>query len=347
MRFRSLFILLLLISFVLAPAAALDFAHADAANEHSVPESTGQAETAPTTNAALKITEAPSVTTAAQNTADYKVKLLRKESGKLEQIALEDYAAGAIAAEMPLSYEPEALKAQAVACRSNAIYAREHLDASLNGADLSDYSGAHQGYLDEAQRKAKWGGSFAANEEKCRAAVRDTAGKILQYKGKTAFAAFHAISCGITESAKNVWGNDLAYLRPVNSAGDVLSPSYAQSIAVPVAEFNEKLVALGCEIKDGKITVGKTSLTDSGTVASLELGGKAVKGTKVREIFNLPSAAFTLTLTDVGAVFDCKGRGHGVGMSQFGAQTMAQQGTAWAEILGHYYAGTELYSAPE
>ncbi|MDR1410326.1 MAG: stage II sporulation protein D [Oscillospiraceae bacterium] len=340
MRFRLLFVLLLIITFILAPTAALDFSHDSAADEPPTPATT-QSAPAPTTKTPPKTTTTPSAT-AAQDITNYKVKLLRKESGRLEEIQLEDYVVGSIAAEIPAAYEAEALKAQAVACRTNALYAHEHSDSSLGGADLSDYSGTHQGYMDEGQRKARWGDSFPDNEKKCRDAVKATQGKILKYKNKTAFAAFHAISCGITESAKNVWGNDLAYLRPVNSAGDVLSPQYALSVAVPMAEFNEKLTALGCESEEGKVLIGKAALTESGTVAQIVLGNKPINGTKVREIFTLPSAAFTLTLTDTGAVFDCRGRGHGVGMSQFGAQTMAQQGGAWKEILAHYYAGTSV-----
>ena len=166
-----------------------------------------------------------------------------------------------------------------------------------------------------------------------------------QYKGKTAFAAFHAVSCGMTESAKNVWGNDLAYLRPVNSAGDALSPGYALSVVVPAAEFNEKLAGLDCKVRKGKVAAGKITLTESGYVKQVILGGKAVMGTKLRELFSLPSTAFTLKITDEGTVFDCHGLGHGVGMSQFGAQTMAQQGSGWEEILEHYYnAKLKIYS---
>jgi len=335
MKFRSLFILLLIVTLILAPAAALELSPRSPEDEPAVAETTEKP--AKTTKPPGDTAAAP--TTSAQDTDGHRVKLLRRESGKIEELALEDYVTGALAAEMPASYPAEALKAQAAACRTNALYAREHPDASLGGADMSDYAGTHQGYLDEAERRRLWGDAFDENEKLCRDAVKATAGKILKYKDKTAFAAFHAISCGMTESAKNVWGNDLAYLRPVNSAGDILSPDYAKSVAVPLTEFNEKLAALDCEIRDGKIAVDKVTLTDSGYVSQVKLGGREIKGTKLRELFALPSAAFTLTLTQAGAVFECRGFGHGVGMSQFGARAMAQQGSGWEEILGHYYGG--------
>jgi stage II sporulation protein D len=327
MKFHSLFILLIILTLILAPAAALDFSRAEA----SEPDGT----TLPAESTAAE-------SGGAAESAEFMVKLLRKQSGNTQEIPLEEYVLGALAAEMPASYPAEALKAQSVACRSNAVYARAHPDSSLGGADLSDYSGAHQGYMDEQQRREKWGASFEENEKNCADAVNATKGRVLRYNGKPAFAAFHAISAGMTESAENVWGNDLPYLRPVNSAGDLLAPGYAQSVTVPLGDFVKALAELGCREDVGKITAGKPVLSASGYVQSLSLGGKDIKGTKLRELFALPSAAFSLTLTDDSAVFDCKGLGHGVGMSQFGAQAMAQLGGTWQELLTHYYAGTTV-----
>jgi len=337
MKFRSLFILLISVTLILAPAAGLRFSSNAEEGEPSSSEPTTTSATKTTEKSAQEPTVAIPTTT--ENSGGYKVKLLRRDSGKVEDIPLEEYVVGALAAEMPASWHAEALKAQATACRTFAVYSRGRAGTSLNGADMSDFAGSHQGYLDEGQRKAKWGESFDKNEKLCRDAVKSTAGKILRYKDNVAFTAFHAISSGVTESAKNVWGNDLAYLRPVNSAGDALSPNYALSVAVPLSEFHEKLGVLDCKITDGKISIGKITLTESGYVEQIVLGGKEIRGIKLREVFALPSAAFTLTVTDGGAVFECRGLGHGVGMSQFGAQTMAQQGSSWQDILGHYYGG--------
>ncbi|MCL2023050.1 MAG: stage II sporulation protein D [Oscillospiraceae bacterium] len=331
MKFKNLFAILILLTLILTPAAALRFSSADSDQQIST--------TQPDTTKTQPATE---TTTAQKKPEGHVVKLLRMGSGQVEEIPLEDYVVGALAAEMPAGWHAQALRAQAVACRTNAIYNRERPNAALNGADLSDYTGSHQGYLDEQQRIEKWGDTFEINEEICRAAAADTAGKTMKYKGKTAFAAFHTVSSGTTESAKSVWGNDLAYLRPVPSPGDELAPNFEKQVVVPLEGFHTELVKQGSEIKDDKIKIGKTVLTDSGYVAEITLGGQKIKGTKVREIFALPSAAFTLTVTQDSAVFDCRGLGHGVGLSQFGAKTLAEQGKTWQEILGHYYAGTEL-----
>ncbi|MDR0884199.1 MAG: stage II sporulation protein D [Oscillospiraceae bacterium] len=335
MKFRSLFILLLILTFILTPLAALRFAPVDV--EANQPDTTT---TAPSKVSPTSTATAPKAETVT-STKDFTVRLLRSVSGKTEELPLEDYVLGALAAEMPASNEPEALAAQAVAVRTNALYARNHPDATLAGADLADTAGTHQGYADKTQRQAQWGKDADIYEEKLTKVVADTAGKIVLYKDKPAFAAFHALSCGMTESAANVWGNDLPYLRPVNSAGDTLSPNYAKTIIVPIADFLEKVAQLGGD-KNAKELVGKATLTASGTVAGLKLGGKELKGTEIRTAFALPSAAFDLTLTQTEASFACRGYGHGVGLSQFGAQTMAAQGSNWREILAHYYPGTTI-----
>ena len=257
-----------------------------------------------------------------------------------------EYVCGAVAAEMPLTYEPEALKAQAVACYTNAVRLRSVLikDDKLLGADISDNSSTHQGYLTYDQRREKWGESFDKYEQKLEDAVNSVLGEALYYEGSLCTAAFHAICTGKTESAKNVWGTFIPYLSGTESAGDHLSPAYTTELSLSLQQFKDMAAKLEPAPDTDDLSMLAQSLvtTEAGTVSSLSIGSSTYTGAQIREAFSLKSAAFTINVSDENITFKVTGYGHGVGMSQYGANYMASQGSDYRGILEHYYTGAQI-----
>lgn len=260
-----------------------------------------------------------------------------------------EYVCGAVAAEMPASYHAEALKAQAVACYTNAVRLRKENsensdDNAFSGADISNDSSVHQGYLTKKQRQEKWGDSFEKYENKITDAVNAVLGCTLTYKDELCVAAYHAISAGATESAKTVWGKDVDYLQSVKSTGDTLSPSYISTISLTKEQFREIAVSIGANpgINDNSAWIGAVKMSDAKTVTTIEIAGKTFTGIEIRNAYSLKSAAFTAEVTDTGVTFKVLGYGHGVGMSQYGADYMARQGSDYKEILKHYYKGAQI-----
>ena len=266
--------------------------------------------------------------------------------GEVTELDMEDYIVGVTAAEMPASVEPEALKAQTVAARSYALYcAAMHKHGE---ADVCTDPGCCQAWCPEEEMRSKWGECFEANRDRLLSAAAETRGETLRYEGEPIFAAFHSSSAGMTEACGEIW-SPLPYLLSVSSpetAGDV--PGYVSAVycspidlrdtvlsAHPEADFSaDESTWLGAELRDG-----------SGRIAGIWLGGTYIPGTELRRLFSLRSTAFTLEALDGQFVFTVVGYGHGVGMSQYGANVMAQQGTDYREILSHYYPGTELVAA--
>ncbi len=258
------------------------------------------------------------------------------------EMNLFEYVCGSVAAEMPLAYSEEAIKAQAVACYTNALRLKK--ESSEGGAHISDNIKIHQGYIDENARREKWGDEFSIYEEKLKNAVKSVEGKTLQYNGELCVAAFFAISCGTTESAENLWGSSVPYLTSVTSEGDILSPKYSSTVTFDAENTLKNLTALGVEEskinKDNPLTVTKTS--PSGTVLECAVGDKTFTGEEIRSAFSLRSPVFTLTQTQTGTTFNVRGYGHGVVMSQYGADYFAKQGYSYEDILKHYYKGAEI-----
>ena len=274
-------------------------------------------------------------------------KVLLTKTNKIVTLSEKDYICGAVAAEMPAAYHSEALKAQAVTCYTYAYRLRNEQKsnptASLKGADISDDSQHHQGYLTVDDQKKKWGNDYEQYSKKISDTVDAVLGNVIEYGGEPIIAAFHSISSGKTESAKNIWNQDVPYLQSVISTGDKLSPDYSTMVKLTNAEFKtdaEKLggVSLG---NDPKGWVSDIKTTDSGTVTSIKIGGKSFTGEQVRDAFSLHSPCFKLEYKD-GFTFSVSGYGHGVGMSQYGADYMARQGSTWQEIIKHYYTGVQI-----
>lgn len=267
-------------------------------------------------------------------------KVLDCETGRITEIKTEDYIFGVVAAEMPALYEEEALKAQAVAAYTYACYRRSQ--NGDKGYDITNDHTTDQSFTTEEAARERWGGNADKYCEKIRKAVRDTAGYMVTYEGAPALTVYHAISSGRTEACENVWGSSLPYLVPVASVGDKLSPDYLTTAEVSEEKFKAALEG-ECELS-GKPAeyFGEFSRTDSGNVIEAEICGQKLKGSRIRSIFNLRSNDFDAAYKDGKFVFTVRGFGHGVGMSQYGANYLAKQGSGFAEILKAYYTGCDV-----
>jgi stage II sporulation protein D len=257
-----------------------------------------------------------------------------------------EYVCGSVAAEMPLAYHEEALKAQAVACYTNCLRLKNSSDKSkINGADISNDITVHQAYITEDERKEKWGDDFNKYESKLRSVVNEVLGEYITYNDEICVAAFSAICTGTTENAENVWGSKTPYLVSVKSEGDKLSPTYSSTVTFSKSQFISIMKDLGVSI-DSKADlteiIGKPKTTKAGTVLTIKINSKELTGSDIRTAFSLRSAAFKITATENEVTFNVSGYGHGVGMSQYGADYMARQGSTYDEILKHYYKGVEI-----
>ncbi len=281
------------------------------------------------------------------------VQLYLKDENKVVSLELSEYLVGVLAAEMPPTYHEQALKAQAVAAHTYLLHKqqeqKESPDPTLKGAALSDSSATHQGYLAPQQRKEKWGEKAESYEKKLSRAVEEVSGQVITFGSEPIIAAFHAINSGVTQSAQTVWGGEVEYLKSVASPGDKLSPDCEKTVAITAQEFSSAVLQLeGCELNgEAQSWLGKTELTDTGYVKSVEIGGGEFSGHRVREALDLRSAVFTVEYKNGSFYFSTCGYGHGVGMSQYGADYMARQGSTWQEIIKHYYSGVEIEKVSE
>lgn len=260
---------------------------------------------------------------------------------KTVTLSREEYLLGVLAAEMSPDYHAEALKAQALAAYTFAY--RKHLQNTSGTYDLTTDSSLDQGYLNARQRTEKWGEKAEEYEKKLKEAIAAVAGQLIVYDGQPILAAYHAISPGNTETAENVWGTACPYLQCENSAVDLLAPGYLSEVKLSTEDFVKGLSALECTVS-GEATayIGESQKSEAGTVLNITLCGKEVTGAQVRKAFSLRSAAFELSYAEGTFTFTVSGYGHGVGMSQFGANYMAQQGAGYREILAAYYRGASV-----
>lgn len=254
-----------------------------------------------------------------------------------------EYVCGSVAAEMPLSYHEEALKAQAIACYTNALRLKNgsEEDATYH---ISDDSSVHQGYLSEEQRKEKWGEDFEKYESKLHSVVKSVENIAIYYEDVPCIAAFHAICSGRTESAENIWGEKVPYLVSVKSSGDNLSPQYSSVVIFEKTDFIEIAKELTKSKKTGSLKniISIKEKSKAGTVIKATLNKKEFTGDEIRKAFSLKSPVFTVKCTEKTVTFNVVGYGHGIGMSQYGADFMARQGSTYEEILRHYYKGVEI-----
>ncbi len=261
--------------------------------------------------------------------------------GKPTVLPLETYVEGVVAAEIAASFPVEAIRAQAVAARTYAVYKLGRgRPAAHPDADLCDDYRHCAAYRDAAAAAAA-GGDLS----RVRQAVQDTAGQILTYEGAPIAAVFHCASGPRTEAARDVWDEDVPYLQSVVSPGGSACSEYEGTVTLIADAFREKLAAAlpAADVSGPPQGWFKASVrSDAGSVLTVQLGGVTVEGTAVRELFGLHSANFTITTDDDRISFHTIGYGHGVGLSQYGAKYMAEQGAAYDKILSHYYQDTVL-----
>ena len=256
---------------------------------------------------------------------------------EVEEIPLHDYLTGVVLAEMPVSFENEALKAQAVVARTYTIRAANGA-AKHQNADVCTNSECCQGYMD-VEHYLKEGG-IQANVQRISNLIAETAGQVLTYDGKLIEATYFSCSGGMTEDAVAVWGTDVPYLRSVPSPGEEHAAHYTDSTTLKADELESKLdVELSSDPEDWFSDV---DYTDSGSVATIEIGGEIFTGSQLRKLLGLRSTAFTVAVQGHQITFHTRGYGHRVGMSQYGADAMAASGSTYDEILAHYYQGAEL-----
>ena len=266
------------------------------------------------------------------------------EAGETRTLSMRDYIVCAVAGEMPAAYEPEALRAQALASVTLTRYMKKHNknNGSLSGAVISTDPAQYQGYLSVSEMRARWGENFDAYYAKLCAAVDAVLPLQITYGGAPILAAFHAISPGMTETSETVWRKALPYLVNCESAGDKLSPGYSSYETVSPGSLLETLSLTAPEDASPAEWLGEAEYSAAGTLLSVEICGTPFTGFRLREAFSLRSAAIRVTWESDAFLFSVSGYGHGVGLSQYGADYFARQGMDYAEIIAHYYPGTEI-----
>ncbi|MEE0866967.1 MAG: stage II sporulation protein D [Clostridia bacterium] len=267
-----------------------------------------------------------------------------KDENAVRQMDIEEYLTGVVAAEVPASFEEEAIKAQAVAARSYAVYrAKEVNPDHPNAAVCTDYTHC-KAYKTTEKAREDWGEKAEEYEKKIHDAVYSTRGEVLTYDGDVALTVFHSQSAGgRTENSADVWGGKVPYLVSVESHGEENAPNFFSSKDMTFEEFVNALQKSrpGVQINSYK-DIGSINVSDGGNVKSIEIGGEVFSGTEIRSIFSLRSSCFKITADENNVHFDVTGYGHGVGMSQYGANQMAKEGCTYEQILTHYYTGTCL-----
>ena len=284
-----------------------------------------------------------------KSTYNYKnygtIKLLHKKTGEVEQVNIDNYLCNVVSAEMPADYEIEAIKAQAVVARTYTIYKIKN--KKHENADICDDSTCCQAWVDKETRFSRWEESKReSNWEKIQKCIQETQGQIITYQNQPINAFFHANSGGKTELPVNVWGGTgLPYLQVVETAGEEGYKQYESEVELTQDELIEKLKTKYSDIsidfsnqEDLKIL----EYTDSGRVKTVKFGNHEISGIETRTLLGLKSTNFEISKENDKIKFTVKGYGHGVGMSQTGADAMAKQGKNYKEIINHFYSGVEI-----
>lgn len=253
-------------------------------------------------------------------------------------IKIFDYIVGAVASEMPASYEVEALKAQAVACYSYMLWVKENSDNAEY--DITNDPSTHQGYLTEEEMKEKWGDKYESYKRKIEEAVSEVFGEYMTYEGEVILALYHAISPGKTQESRDVWESPLPYIKSKTAPGDSLSPDFDSEITVSCNKIR-KLFDVDETVKSGEL-IDIFSLSDSRFIKNISVGNVSVTAGELAAKLSLPSPYFTAEYKEGNYIFFVKGYGHGLGMSQYSADYMARQASKYDEILRHFYDGVKI-----
>ena len=263
------------------------------------------------------------------------VRVYREESGIIDKVPLEEYVTGVLAGEMPINFELEALKAQAVAARSYVMIQMErNIDKDYDVVDTV----MNQVYLDKSYLMTVWKDSYTDNINKIKMAVLSTKGEYISYNGKVAEALFFSTSSGVTENSEDVFNGRVEYLRSVDSHWDETSPVYSVALTYTLDEFYNMLDLEKLE----KIEISNLDITETGRVNKITINGKNFTGSSVMSKLKLRSTHFEIIQESTKVIIKTKGYGHGVGMSQYGANGMAIEGYNYYDILKHYYTNIEI-----
>ena len=260
------------------------------------------------------------------------------------EMSFSDYLQGVLRAEMPASFQEDALRAQAVAARTYTYYKMQNGGNHGDTADICTDHTCCQAFLGKDRAADNWGKNAERYEAKIENAVSATDGQVMLYGGAPILAVFHSSSAGETWNSGQVWAQDLPYLQSVSSPEGEGVPNYYSTVELTEAEFREKFLAARPEADlSGPASEWiQDPVTDGVHVERITIGGVPVSGPSVRSIFGLRSASFTAEAGDGKITFYVTGYGHGVGMSQYGANAMAEAGSTWREILAHYYTGVTI-----
>ncbi|MBB6450452.1 stage II sporulation protein D [Geomicrobium halophilum] len=268
------------------------------------------------------------------------VPVYREGQDKVEDVELEDYVAGVVSAEMPAAFEMEALKAQALVARTFVVKQMKlGDDESLPEDAIVTDTTSHQVFKNEEEWEQEWGAEAEDRMEKINSAVEATAGEIITYDGSPITASFFSTSNGHTENAEEYWETSLPYLQSVESPWDVGSPRYENTKRYPVAEIEQRL---GVSIPEGTDLQENIERTEGNRIASVTIGNTTFHGREIRELLELDSSDFEWQREGEEIVIHTKGWGHGVGMSQYGADGMAKEGNNYRQIVDHYYQDVEI-----
>jgi len=279
------------------------------------------------------------------------IKVFHSKTKEIMTVPLEKYLVGVVAAEMPAEFPPEALKAQVVAARS---YALKKMQGDLK---REGHPGAHvctdhnhcQAWLSVEEMKKRWGRKAPEYLKKITQAVLDTRGIVLTYQGKLIEPVYHSTSSGRTENSEDVWQVKIPYLRSTASPWDKYSPKFRQEISMPLEEVDRKLGTSLSAVPAGTFSqsspVQILEHTHTGRAKAVEIDGRVFSARELREKLGLPSTDFSCRINGGEIIFITRGYGHGVGMSQYGAKGMAEEGYTYEEILKHYYTGVSLSRA--
>ena len=274
------------------------------------------------------------------------IKLLHSKSGEIEEVNLDEYLCNVVSAEMPASFELEALKAQAIVARTYTIYKISN-GSKHERADICDNSTCCQAWISKEDRFARWEETDRdSNWNKITTAVNSTIGKIIIYNGKPINAFFHSNSGGTTEIPINVWGgSEYPYLKVVETSGEEEYTQYHSEVILSkedlINKMKEKYSDFEINFEESN-SIQISEITEGNRVRTLKIGNKNISGVEARSIFSLKSTNFLVTQDGDSIKFEVIGYGHGVGMSQTGADSLAKQGKNYDEIIKHFYVGVEI-----
>lgn len=260
-----------------------------------------------------------------------KVITLKRTNGEVLQIGLEEYLIGVVAAEMPASFNSEALKAQAIVARTYTLKLLE------SGRVITD-DVSMQVYKSNSELQSMWGNDYDKYYNKIKNAVFATNGLCIKYNGSLIDAVYHSTSNGYTEDSVNVWGNSVPYLKTVTSPWDTSVSSYLKNVTI---SFDKISNVLGFDFNSSS-SIEIISRDESNRISRIKFNDKEYSGVEIRNLLGLRSADFDFNISDEGVNFTTRGYGHGVGMSQYGANEMSNAGYSYDRILNHYYTNVQI-----